>query len=178
VNFGRLHVAVQRRAVHVQLLKLGIVPDFELIEELRREIEHPVSLGPELEVLRDRAGRIARRKPIPSGFNAGEAMLELNRRSGKTIFGGTQIRWKITSMRNTEKRAPKFAAAVDYFDADKVGSHVMLRHWWAGDRFQPIGRGVQVKLQEFFTNEKISLHARYQLVFDAASSGELFLVGV
>src|SRR6266571_1063858 len=77
-KFGRLHVAVQRRAVHVQLLKLGIVPDFELIEQLRREIERPVSLGPELEVFRDRAGRIARRKPIPSGFKAGEAILEVN----------------------------------------------------------------------------------------------------
>ena len=175
-NFGRLHVAVQRRAVHVQLLKLGIVPDFELIEELRREIERPVSLGPELEVLRDRAGRIARRKPIPSGFNAGEAMLELNRRSGKTIFGGTQIRWKITLMRNTDKRTPKFAAGVENFDADKIGSRVMLRHWRPGDRFQPIGLGAQVKLQDFFTNEKIPRPARHQLVVAATASGELFWV--
>ena len=175
-NFGRLHVAVQRRAVHVQLLKLGIVPDFELIEQLRREIERPVSLGPELEVFRDRAGRIARRKPIPSGFNAGEAMLELNRRSGKTIFGGTQIRWKITLMRNTDKRTPKFAAGVENFDADKIGSRVMLRHWRPGDRFQPIGLGIQVKLQDFFTNEKIPRPARHQLVVAAAESGELFWV--
>ena len=175
-NFGRLHVAVQRRAVHVQLLKLGIVPDFELIEQLRREIERPVSLGPELEVFRDRAGRIARRKLIPSGFNAGEAMLELNRRSGKTIFGGTQIRWKITLMRNTDKRTPKFAAGVENFDADKIGSRVMLRHWRPGDRFQPIGLGIQVKLQDFFTNEKIPRPARHQLVVAAAASGELFWV--
>jgi len=57
-----------------------------------------------------------------------------------------------------------------------VGSRVMLRHWRPGDRFQPIGLGVQVKLQDFFTNEKIPRPARHQLVVAAAASGELFWV--
>src|SRR6266571_3045506 len=103
-NFDRLHVAVQRQVVHVQLLRLGIVPDFDLIEQLRRVLEQPISLGPELAVFRDRAGRVAQRRLAKSGFRTGEAILELNGSSGKTSFGGMQIRWKITSTGHEGKR--------------------------------------------------------------------------
>src|SRR5207248_2985375 len=59
-NFDRLHVAVQRQLVHLQLLKVGIVPDFDLIEQLRRVIEQPVSLGPELRSEERRVGKECR----------------------------------------------------------------------------------------------------------------------
>ena len=175
-NFDRLHVAVQRQVVRLQLLKVGIVPDFDLIEQLRRVIEQPISLGPELAVFRDRAGRVARRRLARSGFHAGEAILELNGSTGKTSFGGMKIRWKITFTAYTGRRAPKFAAGVEYFDADKVGSRVLVRYWRPGDRFQPIGLGVQVKLQDLFTNEKIPRPVRHQLVVAATASGDLFWV--
>jgi len=175
-NFERLHVAVQRQVVHVQLLKLGIPPDFDLIERLRRVFEQPISLGPELAVFRDRAGRVAQRSSIQSGFRTGEALIELNGSSGNTVFTGMEIRWGIISMGHTAKRAPTFAAGVEYFDADKVGSRVLVRHWRPGDRFQPIGLGAQVKLQDLFTNEKIPRPARHQLVVAATESGEVFWV--
>ena len=158
------------------MLKLGIVPDFDLIEQLRRVIEQPISLGPELAVFRDRAGRVAQRRLAQSGFRTGEAILELNGSSRKTSFGGMQIRWKITSTGHKGKRAPKFAVGVEYFDADKVGSPVLVRHWQPGDRFQPIGLGAQVKLQDLFTNEKIPRPVRHQLVVAATASGDLFWV--
>ncbi len=175
-NFDRLHVAVQRQIVHVQLLKLGIVPNFDLIEQFRRVIEQPISLGPELAVFRDRAGRVAQRSSIQSGFRTGEALIELNGSRGNTVFTGMEIRWEIISTGLMAKRAPTFAAGVEYFDADKVGSRVLVRHWRPGDRFQPIGLGAQVKLQDLFTNEKIPRSARHQLVVAATESGELFWV--
>ena len=175
-NFDRLHVAAQRQVVHVQLLKLGIVPDYDLIEQLRQVIEQPISIGPELALFRDRAGRIARKSPVRSGFCWGEAMLELNGSSAKTTFGGMEIRWEIIFTGHRVKRAPTFAAGVEYFDADKVGSNVVLRHWRPGDRFQPSGLGAPVKLQDLFTNEKIPRPARHQLVVAATASGELFWV--
>jgi tRNA(Ile)-lysidine synthase len=174
-KFEQLHVAVQRQVLHIQLLTLGIIPDFDLIEQLRRVIEQPISFGSELAVFRDRAGSVVRRRLIQSGFNSGEAILELNG-SGKTMFGGIEIHWRILSSRNTVKRPPKFAAVVEYFDADKVGSRVQLRHWRPGDRFQPIGLSARVKLQDLFTNERIPRPARHQLVVAATASGELFWV--
>jgi tRNA(Ile)-lysidine synthase len=43
--FDRLPVAVQRRCVQLQLLELGIVPDFELVEQLRNAAERPVGVS-------------------------------------------------------------------------------------------------------------------------------------
>ena len=40
-----LPVAVQRRCVQLQLLELGIVPDYELVEQLRITAERPVTLS-------------------------------------------------------------------------------------------------------------------------------------
>jgi tRNA(Ile)-lysidine synthase len=175
-NFDRLHTAVQRQVIHFQLLSLGIVPDFDLIEQLRRGIEQPISIGPELAVFRDRAGRIAQRSPVQSGFQAGEAVLELNGSNGKTSFDGIEIRWEIISANKTSKRAPAFAAGVEYFDADKVSPTVLLRHWRPGDRFQPIGLSAPVKLQDLFSNARIPRSARHQLVVATTATGELFWV--
>jgi len=175
-NFDRLHVAVQRQVLHLQLIKQGIVPDFDLIEQLRRVIEQPVSLGPGLSVSRDPSGRVVRGKLVQSGFQAGEAMLVLNGKSGQTRFDGMQIRWKLASTGQTGKRMPTFAAGVEYFDADKVGTRVLVRHWRPGDRFQPIGLGAQAKLQDIFMNAKIPRPVRHQLVVAGTASGEIFWV--
>jgi tRNA(Ile)-lysidine synthetase-like protein len=43
----------------------------------------------------------------------------------------------------------------EIFDADKIGGKILLRHWRAGDRFQPIGLKSAAKLQDLFTNAKI-----------------------
>jgi tRNA(Ile)-lysidine synthase len=71
---------------------------------------------------------------------------------------------------------PKFSAGAEWFDADKVGSAVVLRHWQPGDRFQPIGMGHTVKLQDLFTNLKIPADQRRRLVVAANSVGEIWWV--
>lgn len=176
VDFERLHVAVQRQAMHVQLLKLGIVPDYDLIEQLRRERDQPISVGLELAIFRDRTGLIAQKTQVQTDFRSGEAALDLTGGSGKSFFAGTEFRWEIGSRGNQAQRAPTFAAGVEFFDADKVGSKVFLRHWRPGDRFQPIGLSAPVKLQDLFTNARIPRPARHQLVVAATVSGELFWV--
>jgi tRNA(Ile)-lysidine synthase len=62
------------------------------------------------------------------------------------------------------------------FDAEKIGSSIVLRHWRPGDRFMPIGMNASVKLQDFFTNQKIPRNKRVNLVVGAASNGEIFWV--
>jgi tRNA(Ile)-lysidine synthase len=62
------------------------------------------------------------------------------------------------------------------FDAEKVGSPVLLRHWRPGDRFQPIGMASPVKLQDFFTNQKVPRDQRRQLILAVTAKGEVFWV--
>ncbi len=52
----------------------------------------------------------------------------------------------------------------------------MLRHWRAGDRFQPIGLKSAVKLQDLFVNAKVPAALRRDLVVAVASDGAIFWV--
>jgi tRNA(Ile)-lysidine synthase len=67
-------------------------------------------------------------------------------------------------------------AGRELFDADKVGSQVVLRHWAPGDRFQPIGLHGSVKLQDFFTNNRVSRGLRHKLLLATTAEGEVFWV--
>jgi len=51
-----------------------------------------------------------------------------------------------------------------------------LRHWRAGDRFQPIGLKSAVKLQDLFVNAKIPAAQRRNLILAATAAGEIFWV--
>jgi tRNA(Ile)-lysidine synthase len=52
----------------------------------------------------------------------------------------------------------------------------VLRHWRAGDRFQPSGMKSRVKLQDLFTNQKIPRDERQQLIVAETARGEIFWV--
>jgi tRNA(Ile)-lysidine synthase len=52
----------------------------------------------------------------------------------------------------------------------------VLRHWQPGDRFQPIGMFAAVKLQDWFTNQKILRARRRQLIVATTAAGEIFWV--
>jgi tRNA(Ile)-lysidine synthase len=64
----------------------------------------------------------------------------------------------------------------EFFDADKVGNKIILRHWRAGDRFQPIGLQSAAKLQDLFTNAKTPRERRRDLIVAESAGGEIFWV--
>jgi len=53
---------------------------------------------------------------------------------------------------------------------------VFLRHWLPGDRFQPIGMPRAIKLQDFFTNQKVPRRRRHELLVATTALGEVFWV--
>jgi tRNA(Ile)-lysidine synthase len=53
---------------------------------------------------------------------------------------------------------------------------MVLRHWHAGDRFQPIGLKSAAKLQDLFVNAKIPAARRRELVLAVAANGTIFWV--
>ena len=74
---------------------------------------------------------------------------------GRTQFDGLQLRWHRT-YRNPRLPSPKpNAAPREQFDAARIGDVIQLRHWQAGDRFQPLGMPQATKLQNLFTNRKV-----------------------
>ena len=93
--------------------------------------------------------------------------------SGEVIFDGRKFLWAVKKYNGSRVRSPH---QTEFFDADKAGGRITLRHWHPGDRFQPIGLKSSVKLQDLFTNRKIPRDRRRELMVAAAENGEIFWV--
>jgi tRNA(Ile)-lysidine synthase len=178
-SFSVLPPALQRRCLQLQLLDLGIAPEFELVERLRLAPQCLVTLGPahaDQSVHRDLSGRL-RLSPVgksSSGFNVEEKTIRLTNPGGTVIFSRIKVAWRL----QTAKAAVSFRRIADreVFDADRVGPHIVLRHWRPGDRFQPIGMANAAKLQDLFTNAKVPRDLRRNLVVATTAENQIFWV--
>lgn len=175
-RFDRLHVAVQRQWLRLGLLKLGLVPDFDLIESLRMNPDRRVMVRPDRNVWRDEQGRVRTGTPSEPAFDSERTVLDLSAPAGRVLFGGLDVSWRIGRCPNSRRRLSRGSEACEFFDARKVGSRIILRHWQPGDRFQPIGMKRDVKLQDLFTNQKIFREKRHRLVVAATDREEIFWV--
>ena len=173
--FARLHAAVQRQVIQIQLLRLGTAPTFELVEQLRTEAGQAVSVAPDCLIRRNKEGRLERVAPAERAFRSDERRLDLAEPGQRGFFGGLEVRWSLAGFCSREDR-PRFASGLEWFDADKVGSPVTLRHWQPGDRFQPIGMRSAVKLQDLFTNARIPRAERHHRVMGVTAEGVIFWV--
>lgn len=173
-SFERFPIAIQRRVLQSQLSGLGAAADFELIESLRQSPDKFISVSAEISVARDSSGQIRFRTDFHPGFNVNERTLHLPDRAGETGFDGVRLDWKF--LKSTASHSLPRRCSQEFFDADKIGKKIILRHWRAGDRFQPIGMKSAVKLQDFFTNSKILRERRHELIVAATDAGEIFWV--
>ena len=195
--FGELPTGVQRRCLQLQLLKHGLAPDFELIERLRlvpgrrisvrgggarsalaletRPVDKSTFASPpksaEHFCYRDAAGIV--HVETAAKFNRRKTEVDLGTRSGRVAFAGLEFAWQVLK---SSRALPRPTPSRELFDADLVGTPIVLRHWQPGDRFQPIGMGKPVKLQDLFTNEKIPRVRRHGLVVATTANGEIFWV--
>jgi tRNA(Ile)-lysidine synthase len=173
-TFAKLPVSVQRRGLQLQLAELGVAVDFERVEQLRRSTDVFISVGPDFSIARDAAGRVSLRAQTPVTFKINELAVNLAGRAVGVSFAGVQFHW---SFENTKSAVHlNRRAGREFFDADKVGGRITLRHWRAGDRFQPIGLKSAVKLQDLFTNQKIPPARRRELIVAEAANGRIFWV--
>ena len=179
--FQKLPVAVQRRCIQLELrsARAGLLPqkipvDFDLVEKLRANPDCAVSVSPQLAVYRDVNGRLHRRDSKPVKPRCRPLVLQSGDGAGEVHFDGTHIHWRVLVWKSS--RLPRPVARTEYFDADKVGPKIVLRHWQPGDRFQPIGMSSPVKLQNLFVNRKIPRERRHELIVAATAAGEVFWV--
>ncbi len=106
-------------------------------------------------------------------FNKGDQGIDLATPSGHTIFDSVRIHWRISSKSGADFETN---TCREFFDKEKVGSRITLRHWRPGDRFQPIGMSQPVILQDLFTNAKVPRERRHLLVVAESAIGEIFWV--
>jgi tRNA(Ile)-lysidine synthase len=174
-DFEKLPAAIQRQILKRRLAVLGIPVEFDLIESLRGSANHPVSIGAGISVLRNVKGLISVKAQPPAEFDRRELIIKLDQ-SGTAKFGEVELKWQLKArLRNAKALLSSAKPGREFFDAGKIGQKIILRHWRAGDRFQPIGFKSPAKLQDLFTNKKIPRGRRHQLIM-AEASGEIFWV--
>lgn len=170
--FGTLHVALQRRVTQIELLAHGVVPQFEHVEHLRTRANEWLTVHAGFICRRRASGEIEARPVRFTPFLSGEALVTLGTRAGRTACESAVLMWSFAN----GPALPPPCAHTEFFDADAVGAHVVVRHWREGDRFQPIGMKQPVKLQDFFTNQKIPRARRHELLLAESAGGEIFWV--
>jgi tRNA(Ile)-lysidine synthase len=182
-DFKRLPLAIQRKMLQQRLLKSGVAADFELVEQLRETPQKLFSVGSGLAVSRDENGEIRLLNLRESGereFKRDELRLNLSGGAGRVEFGGRKFVWVMKKFDGWRGRSPRrkrqSPKQIEFFDADKIGGEIVLRHWRAGDRFQPIGLQPAAKLQDLFVNAKIPAARRRELVLATTAAGEIFWV--
>jgi len=172
--FDKLHVAIQRRVLQIQLIRQGISPDFDLIEWMRAHAGKPCTIESGKEAHRTIDGRVVVSAHAWPRFPDDAVELALARKQGRVVFDTVEIHWRIRTVRN----APpvKQRRGVESFDADAIGDCVVLRHWRRGDRLQPIGMAAAVKIQDLFTNAKVPRVERHQRLLATSAGGDVFWV--
>ncbi len=182
--FESLPVAVQRRCIQLQLVGSGIAPDFDLVEELRLHRDRAVTVrrdkdgrraGEVYLATRDKHGQVAVKEQVSFGFNTESRRVILGQSAGQVIFGDKRVRWQIRPQEPGSKM-PRKRKNCEFFDAAKVRSPILLRHWQPGDRFQPIGMAQTLKLQDLFTNRKVARNLRHERLVGVTAGGEIFWV--
>ncbi|MDB6027152.1 MAG: tRNA(Ile)-lysidine synthase [Verrucomicrobiales bacterium] len=170
--FAKLPVAIQRLSLQLQIRGLGFGANFDLIEHLRLAPGQAISVTPDFALERTASGTVQTQEKRPVGFSVDCQKIDLA--TQKSIrFADSDIHWTFRA-ETGQVFAPE--GGCEIFDADKVGRNVTLRHWRAGDRFQPIGMKSPAKLQDIFINQKIPRAQRHRLIVAESERGEIFWV--
>lgn len=172
--FTALPLAVQRRVLHLQALELGVTLDFDATERLLHAADTVISVAGGRRVQRKEDGRLRLVEAAARGHSARRRSVVLGKR-GRVRFGGREFCWRIEPV-SRGGRPTGQGKQSESFDAAAVGTRLVLRHWRAGDRFQPIGMPSAVKLQDLFTNAKVPAIERRRRVVAQTEAGEIVWV--
>jgi len=171
-TFCHLPIAVQRQCLRLQLFKLNQSIDFEQLERLRLHPDTPISIGPAQQLIRNQHGFVSTYEIKPLVLNKIQRSIRLDS-CNKTSFEGYKIEWSVLEVKGTLLHPEQ---NTEFFDANKVGKQITLRHWKPGDRFQSIGNKISAKLQDLFVNAKVAKNERHCRLVAVAENGDIFWV--
>jgi tRNA(Ile)-lysidine synthase len=123
-----------------------------------------VSIGKKRRVSVDAQGR------LHLYAEASEAETEVDAgKKGGVEFGGAQLNWKLGAKADLSASEGRM-----FFDADRIGMKIKLRHWRAGDRIKLSGRSSERPLHEMFSRNKIPRARRHGVIVATTEGGKIF----
>jgi tRNA(Ile)-lysidine synthetase-like protein len=155
---------------------MGIRPGFDRVETLCAPSRQIVAVTPDSHICRDSEGNLQKNEPRLDDFNTEQVAISIGDTSGQAQFNGLKLRWQTAPKSAVAPGRPPSLPQCEWFDSERVGDSVILRHWRPGDRFHPIGMSNPIKLQDFFTNQRVPREKRRRLIVAATADGEIFWV--
>ncbi len=138
--------------LHYQLKDFGFTRT-QLINILEAEKSGAMVNNDSYEMLRDRSKVIVRKIDKHANKDQKINITEIGR------FSLTDNEDLIITNTNTSEKNND--SKVEYIDADKIHFPLTVRKWKSGDTFRPLGmKGKSQSLQDFFTNQKLSLYEK------------------
>jgi tRNA(Ile)-lysidine synthase len=191
--FIKLPVALQRRLVRAILRTYdgeGRASSFRVVESVRRMFLKGRSgarllLKQALVILEQGSVRFS---PVAEGGHCNEIGSGQGGRETLPLPVPSTVYWARTNQqiqvqhmncRDAEVLGKGSSQGRVMFDADRFSEPLLVRAWQPGDRFSPHGmRGKSKKLQDFFTDRKVSRHKRGKVPLLVAPEGILWVVGM
>lgn len=178
-DFKELHLGLQRELMRRAIIRLGVTPEFDWIERLRLASPDSIEMLPSgcaIKVI-DQFPWLEKVSEEPNlEFQYSFLELALDGVSDCLSFSQCHLEWEIQKGGLEKLTHLSSNVGEEVFDADRIGKKVLLRHWRAGDRLQPIGASGSVKLQDWFINEKIHAKQRRTLIVAEAPNRGIFWV--
>ena len=175
--FQDLPLAVRRQIVVNQLFDFEATVSTALIDEFVLSPQKLIQVNAKTWLTRMPGGRVKRHWPSTLSFQTDQRIVKTPGlgNSEALAFGRRKLRIKTAEYHGS--KPPAGTIAHECFDAAKIGGAIVLRFWQPGDRYRPIGLGGWVKLQDAFTNAKVSVEERrIRLVAESAEKREIFWV--
>jgi len=177
-SFPGLHEAIQRVVIREQLRKLEVPSTFGLIEKLRGSTGRSAMAPGGRRIVCDQEGVVKEqpksRPPFIAPGDSGAVWIHLEGvRGSLRLPDGRNLHWRIVS--GGKGWVPR-ADGKERFDAGIVGKTIGIRHWQPGDRFHPLGAPGGSKLQDLFTNHKVSGVERRQRWLAQVPDGQILWV--
>lgn len=173
-GFDALSLPLQRHVLVLQLEELEVNFDFECVEKLRSAEGLMVNVQENRLLSRNKQGQVNEHERSSLEFGVDSVRIDLSVARGIVPFGDRVIKWRVLSSNPKIPIKPRINREI--FDLAMLGAGITLRHWRAGDRFQPIGMKKPSKLQNLFTNAKISVANRRRCIVAETDAGDVFWV--
>jgi tRNA(Ile)-lysidine synthase len=167
-------IALQRRHLAGELMRLKLEPEFDLIEFLRLHPGQPIAIGEDRRLQADACLHLQLLPPPPTLAHAPDRLALPLSAHGECRWQNRRLSWAWQPLR--AGRRPPARPGLEWFDAEAVGARIVLRHWQPGDRFWPIGAPCEMKLQDFFVNQKVPAPERRRRLVAEAADGRIFWV--
>ncbi|MDB4665424.1 tRNA lysidine(34) synthetase TilS [Verrucomicrobia bacterium] len=177
-TYNMLPLAVQRELMRRSMIRMGVPPEHDCIESLRKATDRSIHVLPgHVRVRRvEHFPLLEICEPVASAHASDFMPLRLETEIGNLNFDGVSLEWSFRAGGKDDLDAFLGKEDQEMFDADRVGVHVVLRHWREGDRMRMIGSSGSVKLQDLFVNRKVERNQRRQLLIAESVGKGIFWV--